>query len=766
MKTTFRKPNYRPSPNSGSRLISVLGAAFWSLAALAHGWTTKAPITHAASKTQFILVVVGALLLVPVRTFSADSPVVESWVASYDGPAHGWDYAWAIAVDGAGNVYAAGDSEGINTGSDYTTVKYSSSGALEWVARYNGPANDYDGISALAVDGAGNVYVTGVSGFFFTGNNFAWDYVTIKYSTHGEELWVARYQGPIYEAPRLALDSDGNVYVVGGIGDNPDFITIKYSGSGQEVWVATYDGPNNAIDYATAVAVDAVGNVLVSGRTDTGRTDTQVATIKYNSGGEVQWVALNNRAYGSPSLALDSNANVFLTAAGEIYQNGAWQPPDYVTIKYNANGVLQWVTTYNGPSDSTDMPIAVATDADGNAYVTGISYALFEDYATVKYSPDGKQVWVARFDAAGGSDLPSALAVDKAGNVYVTGYSYVFAPTEDAPRIDFATVKYDKDGKEQWVALYDSGVTEDYGTSLATDNAGNVYVGGYTYSWIRGGSSDWATVKYQGSNDSDPPILKLPADITAEATGSSGAVVEFSATALDQVEGEVPVSCRPSSGSTFALGSTTVNCSASDSRGNTAYGSFEVTVQDTTAPATTILSAVSGDGALLADGGQTLSGSAGFAFGGSDLVGVASFECRLDGAPFTPRSSPALYTGLGIGVHTFEVRAVDSAGNADPTPATLTWTVLTAGQAAQNLATFIDNLGLVRSIRTSLGATLQQATSLLTDANSKNDVSACGKLGAFLNEVDSMERRGQLTADQAAQLRGQAAAIRGSLGCP
>jgi hypothetical protein len=84
--------------------------------------------------------------------------------------------------------------------------------------------------------------------------------------------------------------------------------------------------------------------------------------------------------------------------------------------------------------------------------------------------------------------------------------------------------------------------------------------------------------------DTTPPALTLPGNMTVEADDASGAVVSFSATAMDIVDGSRPVTCNPASGSTFPLGTTTVNCSATDTRNNTANGSFTVTVQDTLAP--------------------------------------------------------------------------------------------------------------------------------------------------------------------------------------
>jgi hypothetical protein len=89
-------------------------------------------------------------------------------------------------------------------------------------------------------------------------------------------------------------------------------------------------------------------------------------------------------------------------------------------------------------------------------------------------------------------------------------------------------------------------------------------------------------------SDTTKPVLNLPNNITAEATGSDGATVPYSADATDNVDGTIAANCLPVSGNTFPLGTTTVNCSATDAAGNTANGSFTVTVQDTTAPSLTV----------------------------------------------------------------------------------------------------------------------------------------------------------------------------------
>ena len=156
--------------------------------------------------------------------------VQEAWVARYNGPGNYVDQAAAVAVDDSGNVYVTGGSYGSDGSSDYATIKYNAAGQEEWIARYNGPGGGNDVASAIAVDGSGNVYLTGAS----VGRRGFPDYATIKYSSTGQEQWVARYNGPdafFDEATAIAVDSSGNVYVTGSSYDSDstsDFATIKY----------------------------------------------------------------------------------------------------------------------------------------------------------------------------------------------------------------------------------------------------------------------------------------------------------------------------------------------------------------------------------------------------------------------------------------------------------------------------------------------------------------------------------------------------------
>lgn len=210
----------------------------------------------------------------------------EAWIARYTGPGNNVDGVTAIAVDDSGNLYVTGYSFDSDTSSSIATVKYDTSGVEQWVNRY-GHSNRVNGASAIAVDDSGNVYVTGYS-FDTDTTSF---YFTIKYDALGEQMWRAIYNGPVNSengATAIAVDSSGNVYVTGYSFDTDTssaYATIKYDAFGEEMWSALYNGPVNGENGAIAIAVDNSDNVYVTGYSFAPNTGLDYTTIKYNTEG-------------------------------------------------------------------------------------------------------------------------------------------------------------------------------------------------------------------------------------------------------------------------------------------------------------------------------------------------------------------------------------------------------------------------------------------------------------------------------------------------
>lgn len=153
------------------------------------------------------------------RTVAYDSSANLLWVQ---------EMSWAdMAAGDSGMIYFAGTSDSM----DYVVAKYHSNGGVAWTRTYNGPANDTDQVTSMALDNQGNVYVTSTS----VGSATRYDYATVKYDPYGNRLWSQRFDGgfPLNSdaATDVEVDAQGNIYVTGSSQNstgNGDCVTIKY----------------------------------------------------------------------------------------------------------------------------------------------------------------------------------------------------------------------------------------------------------------------------------------------------------------------------------------------------------------------------------------------------------------------------------------------------------------------------------------------------------------------------------------------------------
>jgi uncharacterized delta-60 repeat protein len=414
----------------------------------------------------------------------ATSPKV-SWIKTFKAG----DEVVDLSVDASGNVFVVGTTD-TNT-QDYMLVKYDPRGKQMWTARYDIEGGQ-DNPSAIAVDPAGNAYVTGSSDGWHTYS----DFLTVKYKPTGKREWVARLNGAEGNADfanGVAVDGSGNVFVTGSSRSDAtdyDIVTVKYNSAGLFQWGVLHIGPGLFYpwrdDVGRYIKTDAAGNVYVAGTSESGSCD--IVTIKYDAAGKVIWDArYDGPTHGNDEpkgLAIDSAGNVYVAGNGYSSSSG----DDIILIKYDSAGQFQWSKSYTSPSDYPEDAQDIGLDTSGNVYVTGsTNVSGTNKYITLKYSPAGARLWAAKYGYGYGGGAYS-LDIDGSGNVYVTGD--VHTPKSSN---DIVTLKYNPKGKIVWNAVYSSATEDsfDIGRAVVVDPSGAVLVAGDRL------DAGWVVIKYK-----------------------------------------------------------------------------------------------------------------------------------------------------------------------------------------------------------------------------------------------------------------------------
>ena len=458
---------------------------------------------------RFCLVLSALCILVSFATGQVDT----AWMRLYNGPDNLRDNARSLALDDSGNVYVTGQSYVTGVRTRIATLKYSADGTLRWAAFYDRQANFTTGGARVAVGPAGAIYVAGTT----TGSGIQSDITTVKYTPLGDTVWARFLDGAAHSndaAVGLGLDAAGNVYVTGQVYDqvtSSDFAVVKYDAAGNEQWVSYFRGATRN-DYPVAAATDSAGNVHVVGTSEGPDTTSRIATVKFSPAGDTLWA----RFYQHASRSIEVPGGVAVDAAGNVFAAGADIDPttnyDFVVIKYNPDGLEQWVRRYDEAA-GMDLASPVAVDGAGAVYVAG----QCEDSTgtavctVVKYDADGNLRWVRRY-RSGDFTGARAVALDERANVYVGGFCQVTDTTE-VPLL----VKYDSAGTEQW-AILQSPIRTGVGEvrTLAIGVAGVIYgVGWYGSS---GMATDYLTAKYRQETGIEEWGAQVPRGTSRSAT--------------------------------------------------------------------------------------------------------------------------------------------------------------------------------------------------------------------------------------------------------
>jgi hypothetical protein len=452
----------------------------------------------------------------------------QAWIKQFG--TSGTDYAIGTGNDNAGNVYAAGYTNGAFTGAtnlgsnDGFITKYTADGTLAWVKQFGTAADDTS--FGISVDSNGNSYIIGKTYGAFAGNvtQGAYDAYIAKYDTNGTQTWIKQFgTNQDDEAIGVSLDSNDNIYVLGSTAgafagntnvSGLDVFVSKYNSSGTQAWVKQLGSSGNNYANINGISTDSTGNVFITGYTD-----------------------------------------------GTFSGNTSLGSYDGFVAKYSSTGTLAWVKQFGTTSD--DYSIASKTDSAGNTYVTGWTSGQLTgntalggyDGFLAKYNTSGTRLWVKQF-GTNSNDYANGLSIDKLGNIYVSGWTDGSFPTyTNQGGQDSYIALFDTNGNQLSIPAITTVITLAATDSDAGETTTGVTANPGTFTLTRTGDLTQAiTVNYtlSGSATNGSDYSSLPGTVNF-AAGVSSAIVTITPTDDNIFEGTETAILTLTTGTGYAL---------------------------------------------------------------------------------------------------------------------------------------------------------------------------------------------------------------------
>jgi hypothetical protein len=448
-------------------------------------------LSAVAFSRPVVALAAAIMLLSPVL---ASGVAIHQWSQRFGSTSE--DVGSSVAADASGNVFVTGNFSGtvnfgggnlVSAGSwDIFLAKYDAAGVHQWSKRFGAGGADIGYV--VAVDGSGNVFVTGrfAGTVNFGGVNLpsagGFDIFLAKYDAAGVHQWSKRFGAGGDDAGfSVDVDGSGNPVVTGffngtvnfGGANLPsagleDIFVAKYDASGAHLWSQSFG--STGLDQGEEVGVDPSGNVVVSGPFN--------GTVNF----------------GGSNLTSGGGMDIFLA-------------------KYDASGVHVWSKSFG--AGGTDYPGRMAVDGGGNVAMTGAFSNTVDFGGGGLVSAGGRDIFIARYDASGAylwsqgfgtpnNDAGKRIAVDAAGNMVVTGnfdngiVNFGGSNLTSLGGSEIFLVRFKANGTHQWSYRF-GGTDSDEGYGVAMGPAQALFLTGYFA----------GTASFGGSNHSSAGHLDI-----------------------------------------------------------------------------------------------------------------------------------------------------------------------------------------------------------------------------------------------------------------
>lgn len=396
------------------------------------------------------------------------------WVTTNGNPAN-YDYVASAIAPSGDLVYISNHFNGSNT--DILLTSISSNGTVLWQHNCGSSPTADDYGADLKIDNSGNIFVCAAK---HSGTNL--NYHVAKYSSAGSLIWQQSYNGTGNgdDVPSaITLNALGEVFVTGtsmGIGlYNTDYATIKFNASGVQQWVSRYNFVNLP-DVATGIGIDNSGNVIVCGTSASSVSNADFTILKYNktTGAQmaIQKHATTGNGYDLPTeMKIDGTGKIFVVGTSENGSN-----KNIKVLSLNNSLTTNWVQ-YVDKCGNTDEGHGLALIANTDVIATGFSAKTSggTDFVTCNYSNSSGAVnWTNSKTAMIDSDIAKGrkVTIGSNGTIYVTG------ETQKGSNRVFSLIAFRADGTLKWGKDIDGLSNADYSPRQILEDNGNIYITG------------------------------------------------------------------------------------------------------------------------------------------------------------------------------------------------------------------------------------------------------------------------------------------------